>query len=230
MVGSDYRRLVAACAHDKPAFPTTGRLRRACFECVPKVSKGPRKPKNDPRDKTPKPCAQCGALFVRCAGAKFCGDACRLADQAARRGAARKASFVSETRRCRFCAAEFVTRSGLERRRVFCSGACRVKDTHRRLSTGNTHIRRAKRYGSEWEYVDKWAVFARDRWRCQICGTSTPRRLSGTKDPRAPELDHIVPLSKGGAHVESNVQCTCHACNAAKKARPMGQMRIALAA
>jgi 5-methylcytosine-specific restriction endonuclease McrA len=29
-------------------------------------------------------------------------------------------------------------------------------------------------------------------------------------------VDHIVPLSKGGLHVEDNVQLACMACNASK--------------
>ena len=46
----------------------------------------------------------------------------------------------------------------------------------------------------------------------------------GTCDPRAPELDHIVPLALGGAHVPENVQDACRACNSAKGATDRGQI------
>lgn len=71
-------------------------------------------------------------------------------------------------------------------------------------------------------------VFARDGWRCQLCGTRTPKRLRGTYAPNAPELDHIVPIVAGGGHTWDNVQCSCRACNGKKGAKTLGQMRLTL--
>jgi 5-methylcytosine-specific restriction endonuclease McrA len=71
-------------------------------------------------------------------------------------------------------------------------------------------------------------VFARDRWRCQLCGVQTPRKYSGQTRGDAPELDHIVPFAAGGAHVLENVQCACRRCNLRKMTRPMGQLHLAL--
>lgn len=51
------------------------------------------------------------------------------------------------------------------------------------------------------------AVFARDAWTCQYCG--------GT----AENLDHVVPRSRGGAHVWENVVAACRRCNAKKMDR-----------
>jgi 5-methylcytosine-specific restriction protein A len=39
----------------------------------------------------------------------------------------------------------------------------------------------------------------------------------------AVELDHIVPLSKGGGHEEDNLQPLCGDCHAAKSAKDMGR-------
>ena len=55
-------------------------------------------------------------------------------------------------------------------------------------------------------------VFERDHWVCGICGGGVD---SGLKypDPMSPSLDHVVPISKGGAHSFSNVQCSHLICN-----------------
>jgi len=49
------------------------------------------------------------------------------------------------------------------------------------------------------------AVFARDRHRCQYCGSD--RHLT---------VDHVVPRSKGGADAWDNVVTSCAACNRKK--------------
>jgi hypothetical protein len=55
----------------------------------------------------------------------------------------------------------------------------------------------------------RFRVFARDNFTCQYCGLSAP----------AVELqvDHISPVSKGGAHHEGNFITACVHCNAGKR-------------
>lgn len=53
-----------------------------------------------------------------------------------------------------------------------------------------------------------------------------PRKLRGSLDDRAPESDHILPVSVGGEHSYRNTQCACRACNAANSNKPMGQMLL----
>lgn len=86
--------------------------------------------------------------------------------------------------------------------------------------------RKALHRGVGAELIDWVKVCERDRWRCQLCGIKTPRSKRGTYDDDAPEVDHIVPLSMGGAHRYTNVQCACRRCNAAKSDRPMGQLLL----
>lgn len=76
------------------------------------------------------------------------------------------------------------------------------------------------------ESVNPIKVFERDGWRCQLCKRKTLKALRGTLDPRAPELDHIMPVSLGGEHSYRNTQCSCRSCNAKKSNRPMGQMLL----
>jgi len=51
-------------------------------------------------------------------------------------------------------------------------------------------------------------IFYRDRSRCQYCGDKFQ-----TRDLN---LDHVVPLSRGGRSVWENVVCCCVACNSRK--------------
>jgi 5-methylcytosine-specific restriction endonuclease McrA len=84
-----------------------------------------------------------------------------------------------------------------------------------------------KRGASTGIAVSPKAIFNRDGWKCQICMRPTPEKLRGTYKPNAPELDHIVPLSKGGPHTPSNIQTACRACNADKSdKRIIGQMGL----
>lgn len=92
------------------------------------------------------------------------------------------------------------------------------------LQRKHRSARRAKQRGAGSQSIDPIAVFERDGWRCKICARRTPRAKRGTIDGNAPELDHIVPLSRGGAHTWGNVQCTCRRCNQAKGATAFGQI------
>lgn len=89
------------------------------------------------------------------------------------------------------------------------------------------HRQRARRYGVAYEPISPLMVFERDGWRCQVCGIGTPKRLRGSLDNRAPELDHRIPMAMGGPHTWANVQCCCRRCNLSKGATKVaGQLRL----
>lgn len=73
------------------------------------------------------------------------------------------------------------------------------------------------------ERFDPVEVLERDGWRCHLCGRKTPKQKRGTFADNAPELDHIVPIAKGGAHSRANTACACRKCNIAKSDRIVGQ-------
>jgi 5-methylcytosine-specific restriction endonuclease McrA len=86
---------------------------------------------------------------------------------------------------------------------------------------------RAKLRGRPRDYsITAVRVGQRDRWRCQLCGCATPKRLRGTCKPNAPEIDHIIPIGAGGGHTWDNVQCACRSCNIKKGSKPLGQVRL----
>ena len=86
--------------------------------------------------------------------------------------------------------------------------------------------RRAVERGALADRFDPIEILERDGWKCHLCSMPTPKRLRGTSDERAPELDHIVPLGQGGAHTRINTACACRRCNIAKADKPLGQMLL----
>lgn len=124
---------------------------------------------------------------------------------------------------CRECGVTHVyTPSFGEAERLYCSRACQKRSSDR----VRTKIRRAITRGVHVQAVDPTSVFDRDGWQCQMCGCKTPRSKRGTYENKAPELDHIMPLSLGGEHSYRNTQCLCRGCNAIKSDVPMGQLSL----
>lgn len=65
----------------------------------------------------------------------------------------------------------------------------------------------------------------RDDWRCQLCRRKVNRELSHP-DPMAPSIDHIIPISHGGADTRANVQLAHLRCNIVKGNRGTDQLRL----
>lgn len=116
---------------------------------------------------------------------------------------------------CRICRAVFCPMFGKHSARPTCSDQCSAEND-RRMRCRKQAARKARSRGVASEQVDALQVFEAYRWRCASCRCSTPQSLRGSAHLRAPELDHIVPIAKGGAHVRSNVQLLCRGCNRAK--------------
>jgi len=67
---------------------------------------------------------------------------------------------------------------------------------------------RARKLDVTIKLVDREAVFERDGHTCVYCGSTENS-----------ELDHVVPLSRGGPHCEDNLVVACRRCNASKGAK-----------
>lgn len=82
--------------------------------------------------------------------------------------------------------------------------------------------KRFEQYNSPAEFdesVTRRAVFDRDGGKCYICGKATNWVRQGDWDPSLANLDHKIPVSKGGSHTWENVALSCQLCNTRKGAR-----------
>jgi hypothetical protein len=108
--------------------------------------------------------------------------------------------------RCKGCGDSFLDHGKGQHpnRYLYCLG-CKPRRWRKDLD-------RARQYGVAYEPIDRRKVFRRDGYRCGLCGEQTDPDAP-LNSPRAPTLDHIVPVSRGGPHLYSNVQCACFECN-----------------
>lgn len=174
-------------------------------------------------------CVSCGASFNYVRGRRgrrrsFCSVVCRRAHF--RRS--------NKVKICASCGASFRVRYLTKKERGirgrFCSAKCWQK-AQRRYATKDeahaaaAHRRRARLRGANHEQFTAAEIFERDCWRCGLCGKRVDKRLRRPHPMRA-SLDHITPLSDGGHHVRSNVQCSHWICNSRKSHGPGGQLRL----
>lgn len=128
---------------------------------------------------------------------------------------------------CLVCASSV----GLKRARVsttaYCSNRCVQTQPHYAEIKRVARLKgKARKRAATVESVSPARVFERDGWMCHLCGGKTLKHKRGTYHPKAPELDHIVPLSKGGEHSYRNTACAHRKCNAAKSDKIMGQLSL----
>lgn len=85
--------------------------------------------------------------------------------------------------------------------------------------------RRAAKRGGVSEPYTLAEIAERDRRRCGLCGGRVAMKQA-VPHPKAPTIDHIVPVSEGGDDTRANVQLACFRCNSAKG--PRGSQQLAL--
>lgn len=64
----------------------------------------------------------------------------------------------------------------------------------------------------------RFEVFKRDAFKCQYCGKSAPEVML--------EVDHIIPVAKGGSNEIFNLITSCRDCNAGKGSRKIDDSSI----
>ncbi len=93
-------------------------------------------------------------------------------------------------------------------------------DRYRQLQRKSDMTRKARKSAAFIEPIDPSVVFDRSNGVCGICDGAVERN-----EPW--EVDHIMPLSKGGVHSYANVQLAHRKCNRSKGARLLEHHRLA---
>lgn len=153
---------------------------------------------------------------------KTCSDECKKEEQRRCAYERNKAKKELNAHKCKECGRMFIPEYG-DKKKIFCSEYCRKRYT---LRVGKATRDARERGNGHYESFDPFDVFKRDKWICQLCHIKTPRKLRGTIEDNAPELDHIIPLAQGGEHSMRNTQCLCRKCNGKKGASIKGQLRL----
>lgn len=146
---------------------------------------------------------------------RHCSDGCRYEQTKANLRARYLEQRPPVERMCEQCGRCFITRLHADRK--YCSARCAAN-----AAKGQ---RRARLRGVQREVISRNAVFVRDGGRCMIC------RKPILRNKRAPHplsftLDHVIPLSLGGAHVFANVQAAHFACNSRRGNKGVAQLRL----
>lgn len=164
------------------------------------------------REAARKKCPECGGPPGRC----------RAAACIEKRIEARKLSrrVAERCRTCIECSTPFTRANGKVGR--YCSVRCRKRALRRAyLATPagrayvalQNHKRRRRLAGGD--KVDPLAVFARDRYRCHVCGGPCDPNAP-PRTPMSPTLDHVVALARGGGHTLTNLATAHQICNSLK--------------
>lgn len=114
---------------------------------------------------------------------------------------------------CRRCRSPFVSLKTNDAG-LYCSNACKRRTRSSR--------RRARQAGARHESYSPVSIFERDRYRCHLCRRPTLRSRV-VPHPRAPTIDHLVPLAEGGDDTAANVATACFLCNSTKSHRGGGE-------
>jgi 5-methylcytosine-specific restriction endonuclease McrA len=73
-----------------------------------------------------------------------------------------------------------------------------------------------KRNAPNVEYVSRRVVYDRDDGKCYMCGKELP--FNGF------DLEHVIPLARGGNHTYDNVKVACRSCNARKHTKLLKEL------
>lgn len=81
----------------------------------------------------------------------------------------------------------------------------------------------ARKYGVVVDDVNLFEIFEREGWMCCVCGDPIDRSRRHP-DRLAATIEHVVPLSRGGGHVEGNIRVSHHTCNERKRTRTLEEL------
>jgi hypothetical protein len=108
-----------------------------------------------------------------------------------------------------------------------CSRVCADGWRRSQVKDGRRRRRARQRGASRRERYSLRQIAERDRWKCQLCGDLV-LKSAAVPHPRAPTVDHILPLARGGDDTVANVQLACFRCNCLKGDRVLKPEQLRL--
>ena len=159
-------------------------------------------------------CMECGKAFHASWNIITCSKVCSVNRNRRINRSRSKQKYGEELQQrwavCLYCKTLFSYRQHASKckRRKFCTEGCGRRAAKQR----RRHWARAN---GKSEYISLDQIVRKHGGVCCSCGCITTRH-SGRYKPTDATIDHIVPLSKGGLHVNGNVQLMCHLCNSIK--------------
>ena len=188
-------------------------------------------------------CEQCGKAFTsRNARAVTCSEACEKArreanrkivnaEQALKAFVLRRASYSPVETNCRRCGVPFTALTRTKEAYHYCSRSCMKAIARRKAKAkhGRKHTKRERNRLPSWAVrgdVSLRGLHSRSRGKCVQC--KRPTVISKTYRPDQATADHIVPMSKGGLHIQENLQLMCQDCNREKSNRIHGDAQMVM--
>ena len=175
-----------------------GRRGQYCASCL-----AARQPTRGLRQLQPKPCRDCDGEFQPTGTHAFYCEPCRKEHEALQRKANRAKPENIEKAKARL---RKRLATDQEYRDKYYS-ALRQRKTRRR----NRLLR------IESQPYRPVQIYERDGWRCHLCQGRIKKGVV-VPHPLAPTIDHLVPISAGGADAPSNVRAAHFLCNARRGA------------
>jgi 5-methylcytosine-specific restriction endonuclease McrA len=155
------------------------------------------------------PCQVCGTEIIRkTVRTRWCSESCRS-----------KARHAANPDRARRSIAMWRAKNPERAKEYLAAWRANNPDRVKHYFKNTLHRRRSQMTGSPGISFNAWArLIARHRGCCAYCG-----------QPPLPgeilELDHVVPLSRGGKHSEGNILPACNTCNVRKNDRLLVEWR-----
>lgn len=180
------------------------------------------KTKNPKQAKPKYYCHICGAE-IKSRSKFYCCEDCRKEYERRKSRDHSMKDYQSKIFICKVCGTKIITVYG-DKRRNICSEDCEkaLKLMHKRSTEKHKEKRKERKHAREKlinkikkENVSYEELYERDKGICKICGMpiSKNRKINNNWDGT---VDHIVPLSCGGEHSNSNCQITHRICNSIK--------------
>lgn len=164
-----------------------------------------------------RPCRQCGERMTM---AEYCSDRCkrraRLQQVGERKCADCGDAFRPNHFAVKYCSPRCRKRHGVQlaksRGKAYVRYPGWTPQRKAAFDRRNALIRGASAPG---ELIIARDIYERDGWVCGLCGEPVDSERV-YPDPLSASLDHVQPISLGGAHSSTNVQCAHLVCNLVK--------------